>query len=137
MPPQGRELLAAVKLGIPGAKEEFDRQQEKFAKRLNTRRRFGHFNRRGGGFHGFDLDREKLFAAKDTLGYYKVMGLEGQEGSASLEDIKAAFRKMAVKLHPDVSKEKAATETFRYLVKAYNVLKDPHQRACYDSSSMY
>jgi len=136
LPPQGRELLAAVKLGIPGAQEEFDKQQALLQKRMNVRRKFAEFNR-SGGFDGFNLDRQKLFAAKDTLGYYKVMGLEGQEGSASVGEIKAAFRKKARELHPDVAKGEETAETFRYLVKAYNVLKDPQQRAFYDGSAMY
>jgi hypothetical protein len=136
LPPQGRELLAAVKLGIPGAQEEFDKQQALLQKRMNVRRKFAEFNR-SDGFDGFNLDRQKLFAAKDTLGYYKVMGLEGQEGSASVGEIKAAFRKKAQELHPDVAKGEETAETFRYLVKAYNVLKDPQQRAFYDGSAMY
>ena len=136
LPPQGRELLAAVKLGIPGAKEEFDKQQQKFARRLNTRRRFSDFNQNN---PWFDYQRGKHFAAKDTLGYYKVMGLEGLEGSATLEEIKAAFRSKAKHLHPDMhkSQSKSKDKAFKFLVKAYNVLKDPQQRAFYDSQCMY
>lgn len=61
--------------------------------------------------------------------YYQVMGLER---GASQEDIKRAYRKLARKYHPDVSKEKDAEDKFKELQEAHEVLKDPEKRAAYD-----
>lgn len=61
--------------------------------------------------------------------YYATMGLER---SASTEDIKRAYRKLARKYHPDVSKEKGAEERFKEIGEAYEVLRDPEKRAAYD-----
>jgi curved DNA-binding protein len=61
--------------------------------------------------------------------YYKILGLER---SASPEDIKKAYRRLARKYHPDVSKEADATERFQDVSEAYETLKDPEKRAAYD-----
>ncbi len=61
--------------------------------------------------------------------YYEVMGL-GR--SASQDEIKRAYRKLARKFHPDVSKEQDAEDRFKELQEAYEVLKDPEKRAAYD-----
>ncbi len=61
--------------------------------------------------------------------YYKIMGLER---TATADDIKKAYRKLARKFHPDVSKEAQAEEKFKSLGEAYEVLKDPEKRAAYD-----
>jgi len=61
--------------------------------------------------------------------YYKVMGVARD---ASQEDIKRAYRKLARKYHPDVSKEKDAEEKFKELQEAHEVLRDPQKRAAYD-----
>lgn len=61
--------------------------------------------------------------------YYKIMGI-GKE--ASQDEIKRAYRKLARKYHPDVSKEKDAEEHFKEVGEAYEVLKDPEKRAAYD-----
>lgn len=61
--------------------------------------------------------------------YYKVLGVE--RGAAE-EDIKKAYRRLARKYHPDVSKEKNAEEKFKEVGEAYEVLKDPEKRAAYD-----
>ena len=61
--------------------------------------------------------------------YYGVMGVER---NASAEDIKNAYRKLARKYHPDVSKEKDAEEKFKELGEAYETLRDPEKRAAYD-----
>ncbi|MGX2038699.1 DnaJ C-terminal domain-containing protein [Methylocaldum sp. MU1018] len=61
--------------------------------------------------------------------YYKIMGVTRD---ASQEDIKRAYRKLARKYHPDVSKERNAEERFKELGEAYEVLKDPEKRAAYD-----
>lgn len=61
--------------------------------------------------------------------YYKIMGLER---NASTDDIKKAYRRLARKYHPDVSKEANAEEKFKSVGEAYEVLKDPQKRAAYD-----
>jgi curved DNA-binding protein len=62
--------------------------------------------------------------------YYKIMGV-GRDAPA--DDIKRAYRKLARKYHPDVSKEPDAEERFKELGEAYEVLRDPEKRAAYDS----
>jgi curved DNA-binding protein len=62
--------------------------------------------------------------------YYKVMGV-GREAPA--EEIKRAYRRLARKYHPDVSKEADAEARFKELGEAYEVLRDPEKRAAYDS----
>src|SRR5882672_5421517 len=61
--------------------------------------------------------------------YYAVMGVDRK---ASAEEIKQAYRKLARKYHPDVSKEPGAEEKFKELGEAYETLKDPEKRAAYD-----
>ncbi len=61
--------------------------------------------------------------------YYKVLGVAPE---ASADDIKKAYRRLARKYHPDVSKEKDAEARFKEVGEAYEVLKDPEKRAEYD-----
>jgi curved DNA-binding protein len=61
--------------------------------------------------------------------YYKVMGVARDATEAQ---IKQAYRKLARKYHPDVSKEKDAEARFKELGEAYEVLKSPEKRAAYD-----
>jgi curved DNA-binding protein len=61
--------------------------------------------------------------------YYAVLGVAR---SAHEDDIKKAYRRLARKYHPDVSKEANAEERFKELQEAYEVLKDPEKRAAYD-----
>jgi curved DNA-binding protein len=61
--------------------------------------------------------------------YYKIMGVPRD---ASQDDIKRAYRKLARKYHPDVSKEPQAEVRFKELGEAYEVLKDPEKRVAYD-----
>lgn len=61
--------------------------------------------------------------------YYKIMGVAKD---ASQNDIKRAYRKLARKYHPDVSKEKNSEQHFKELGEAYEVLKDPEKRTAYD-----
>lgn len=61
--------------------------------------------------------------------YYKILGVARE---AEQDDIKRAYRKLARKYHPDVSKESDAEERFKEVNEAYEVLKDPEKRKAYD-----
>lgn len=61
--------------------------------------------------------------------YYEVMGVSRD---AQADEIKRAYRRLARRFHPDVSKEPDAEERFKELGEAYEVLKDPEKRAAYD-----
>src|SRR4051794_11995781 len=61
--------------------------------------------------------------------YYEVMGVQR---TAIQDEIKRAYRKLARKFHPDVSKEAQAEDRFKEVQEAYEVLKDPEKRAAYD-----
>jgi curved DNA-binding protein len=61
--------------------------------------------------------------------YYSALGVER---AASAADIKNAYRKLARKHHPDVSKEAGAEERFKDISEAYRTLKDPEKRKAYD-----
>jgi curved DNA-binding protein len=64
--------------------------------------------------------------------YYQIMGVPRD---ASGDEIKRAYRKLARKYHPDVSKEPGSEERFKEVGEAYEVLKDPEKRTAYDRLS--
>ena len=66
--------------------------------------------------------------------YYAVLGVER---GASEDDIKKAYRKLARKYHPDVSKETGAEDKFKEVSEAYETLRDPEKRAAYDQLGRY
>ncbi len=61
--------------------------------------------------------------------YYKILGVSRDAGP---DEIKRAYRKLARKYHPDVSKEPNAEAKFKEVAEAYEVLKDPEKRKAYD-----
>jgi curved DNA-binding protein len=61
--------------------------------------------------------------------YYEVLGVTR---GADADTLKRAYRKLARKYHPDVSKEKNAENKFKEVQEAYEVLRDPDKRAAYD-----
>jgi molecular chaperone DnaJ len=61
--------------------------------------------------------------------YYEVLGLHK---GASIDEVKAAYKRLAKKYHPDVSKEPNAEEKFKEILEAYSVLSDPQKKENYD-----
>ncbi|XP_051893828.1 dnaJ homolog subfamily B member 5 [Pristis pectinata] len=61
--------------------------------------------------------------------YYNILGINSE---ASDDEIKKAYRKMALKFHPDKNKEPNAEEKFKEIAEAYEVLSDPKKRSIYD-----
>src|SRR6202050_385819 len=73
--------------------------------------------------------------ATATKDYYATLGVKK---SASAEDIRKAFRKLARKYHPDVNPgDKGAEEKFKSLSEANDVLSDPKKRKIYDQLGFY
>ncbi len=73
--------------------------------------------------------------ATQTKDYYAALGVKK---SASTDDIKKAFRKLARKYHPDVNPgDKAAEERFKAISEANDVLSDPKKRKIYDQLGFY
>ncbi|HEY4581566.1 MAG TPA: DnaJ C-terminal domain-containing protein [Lysobacter sp.] len=61
--------------------------------------------------------------------YYGILGVEPTAGDA---EIKTAYRRLARRYHPDVSKERDAEERFKAVNEAYEALRDPAKRKAYD-----
>src|SRR5690242_13464026 len=71
----------------------------------------------------------------DNKNYYDILGVKK---SASADDIRKAFRKLARKHHPDVNPgDKAAEEKFKAISEANDILSDPKKRKIYDQLGFY
>jgi len=66
--------------------------------------------------------------------YYAILGVERNAGA---DTIKKAYRKLAHKYHPDVSKDPQGEAKFKDAAEAYATLKDPEKRAAYDQLGSY
>lgn len=72
-------------------------------------------------------------STKDPKGYYAILQIPV---TASAAEIKSAYRRRAMELHPDRSTSSKSTVDFQLLTEAYNVLSDPSIRAQYDTVSV-
>ncbi len=73
--------------------------------------------------------------ATQTKDYYAALGVKK---SASADDIRKAFRKLARKYHPDVNPgDKSAEEKFKTISEANDILSDPKKRKIYDQLGFY
>lgn len=79
--------------------------------------------------HKSGKKRFKTLVVRASSDYYSTLGVSR---SASIKEIKAAYRKLARQYHPDVNKEPGATEKFKEISSAYEVLSDDKKRALYD-----
>jgi len=71
----------------------------------------------------------ELEAMADRRDYYEVLGVAPD---ASDEEVRRAFRKRAMEYHPDRNKSEDATDRFKEVTEAYQILSDPQRRAQYD-----
>lgn len=82
------------------------------------------------GIHDVD-DKQYFceFVMRMGKDYYKILGLARGAGD---DDVKKAYRKMALKYHPDKNKSPGAEERFKEVAEAYEVLSDKRKREIYD-----
>ncbi len=66
------------------------------------------------------------------LDYYKILGLKN---SATVDDVKRAYRILARRYHPDINPNQSASARFREIQEAYQILSDPDKRQLYDATA--
>merc|ERR1712079_250389 len=74
-------------------------------------------------------DQDLYFSMKMGKDYYSILGVKK---GASDEELKRAYRKLALKYHPDKNKAAGAEEKFKEIGEAYDVLSDPKKKQVYD-----
>ena len=72
-----------------------------------------------------------------SVQYKDYYGILGVPRTATADEIRKAYRKLAKKYHPDVSKEKDADARYREINEAYEVLKDPDKRGHYEMRTSF
>ena len=115
--------------------EEAERRDEEKARRWGPGwRKEARSGGPGGGLFG------GFAGGRDASGYYALLGLAEKRGSATAEEIKAAYRREAMAWHPDKHQgERAkarAARTFRKLQRAYQVLGNKSEREVYDGRAL-
>ncbi len=87
-----------------------------------------------GYFDPAERARRRTMAATDKKDYYAVLGVKK---TATADDVRKAFRKLARKYHPDVNPgDKKSEEKFKELSEANEVLSDPKKRKIYDQARL-
>ncbi|OHD24514.1 MAG: hypothetical protein A2Y34_03530 [Spirochaetes bacterium GWC1_27_15] len=70
-----------------------------------------------------------MLVQNEFINYYDILQIEK---TATDGEVKKAYKKMVLKFHPDVNKEKDTNQEFKEILKAYSILKDTHSRKQYD-----
>ncbi len=83
------------------------------------------------------MSRPTPTSRKSLMKYKDYYGILGVDRSAPADAIKKAYRKLAHKYHPDVSKDPEGEEKFKEVAEAYETLKQPEKRAAYDQLGQY
>ena len=79
---------------------------------------------------GWANENQRKAKAAENKSHYEVLGVSKR---ASAKSIKKAYRKLALKYHPDKNKEASAAEVFKRINEAHTVLSSPSQKSKYDS----
>lgn len=132
--PYNTGFVKGLKFSIPGAERTWDKTRkcwivDKSNDNLQTLKSLitKHYGTKAQMFTKDGDIQVTAETALDVTSKYKILGVQP---SASQEEIKAAFRAIARKLHPDTSD--ADAEFFILAKKAYDTLKDPRKRKKYD-----
>lgn len=119
-----RKGLRKFEMGI-----EFIHVKKSLTTALSQLAEFGFIGGPGGPTTRSEPDTEPIRATINMPDYYKVLGLSD---GAPADDIRAAYRELARKYHPDSAKNEADVEKFVEIQEAYNTLRDEATRKSYD-----